>query len=137
MTGPLDLRKNCSGTAAVELALIAPVFILLVFGMIVYGSWFSLAQSVQTLATESARASIGGLDQVERQALATAYLEAQVGASGLDVEKVVQTVDVSGSATTVTVRLDVSEHPAMALSQMVPSPPQIIERSAVVLSGGS
>lgn len=117
--------------------MVAPVFILLVFGMIVYGSWFSLAQSVQTLATESARASVGGLDQTERQALALAYLEAQIGSSGLDADQVVQTVDVSESVTTVTIRLDVSDHPVMAFSQIVPSPPEIIEWSAVVLSGAS
>ncbi len=137
MAEPRGLRKNCGGAAAVELALVAPIFILLVFGMIVYGSWFSLAQSVQTLATESARASIGGLDQIERQSLALDYLEAQVGTSGLDVDHIEQTVDVTDSVTTVTIRLDVSEHPVMAFSKIIPSPPQIIERSAVVLSGGS
>lgn len=137
MTRRRGLLKSCSGAAAVELVLVAPIFILLVFGMIIYGSWFSLAQSVQTLATESARASIGGLDQVERQSLALAYLEAQIGPSGLDADQVVQTVDVTDSVTTVTIRLDVSEHPVMAFSQIIPSPPQIIERSAVVLSGSS
>lgn len=135
MSGPRRLRENCNGAAAVELALVAPIFILLIFGMIVYGSWFSLAQAVQTLATESARASIGGLDQVERQALALGYLEARIGSSGLDADHVVQTVDVTESVTTVTIQLDVSEHPVMAFSQIIPSPPPIIRRSAVVLSG--
>jgi Flp pilus assembly protein TadG len=129
-----DLRANCSGTAAVELAIVAPLFILLVFGMVVHGTWFSLAQSVQSLATESARASIGGLDAVERRSLALAYITAQAPASGLEAGRVSQTVEVSDTVTRVTVRLDLEGHPVMTLGPVIPSPPRVIERSAVILS---
>lgn len=135
MVRPRSLRSDCNGTAAVELALVAPVFILLVFGILIYGSWFSLAQSVQTLATESARASIGGLDATERRNLALAYIEAQTPSSGLESERLAPTVEVSDTVTRVTVRLDLDGHPVMILGPIIPSPPTVIERSAVILSG--
>lgn len=135
MTEPRRFAGDRDGAAAVELALVAPVFILLVFGMVVYGTWFSLAQSVQSLATESARASIGGLDATERRSLALAYIEAQTPASGLDAARVAQTVEVSDTVTRVTVRLDLDGHPVMTLGPVIPPPPSVIERSAVILSG--
>jgi hypothetical protein len=130
-----SLGKNCEGTAAIEMALVAPVFLLIIFGMIVYGSWFSLAQSVQSLATESARASIGGLDPAERQSLALAYIDAQTSPSGLDRNDIDPVIDVSASVTRVSIRLDITGHPVMALCQFIPSPPRVIERSAVIMSG--
>lgn len=130
-----NLRRNCDGSAAVEMALVAPLFIALVLGMVVYGTWFSLAQSVQSLATESARASIGGLDAAERRSLALAYIAAQTPSSGLDATDLDPTVDVSTSVTRVTIRLNIADHPIMALCQFIPSPPTAIERSAVILAG--
>ena len=126
-------RFDSDGGAALEFAIIAPIFLLLFCGIAVYGYWFHLGQSVQTLATEGARASIGGLDASERSSLALAYIDAQAPASGLAAADLTRTVDTTGSVTRVTVRLDVSHQPLMALAQMLPAPPQTIERSAVVL----
>ncbi|CAN5431837.1 pilus assembly protein [soil metagenome] len=123
------------GSAAIEFALIAPVFLLMICGMVVYGSWFSLAQSVQSLATEAARASIGGLDIAERRSLATAYVEAHKSLAGLDAAHVVEQIDVTDSETRVAVLFDTTDHPVRAMSQLIPSPPAVIERTAVVLSG--
>ncbi|WP_370656501.1 TadE/TadG family type IV pilus assembly protein, partial [Klebsiella pneumoniae] len=54
------------GAAAVELALVGPVFFLLLVGMVVYGAWFWMAHSVQSAVSEGARAAIAGLDAAER-----------------------------------------------------------------------
>ena len=56
-------RISRKGSAAIEFALVAPMLVLLLAGMVVYGGWFWLAQSVQSLATESARAALGGMDE--------------------------------------------------------------------------
>ena len=69
-------RRCGSGASAVEFALVAPVFLLMLFGILVYGQYLSLTHSVQQLAAEAARQSLGGLDTAERAALADAYLEA-------------------------------------------------------------
>ncbi|MEC4742860.1 pilus assembly protein, partial [Limosilactobacillus sp. c10Ua_36] len=42
--------------------------VVLMIAIVVYGSWFLMAQSVQSLASEGARAAIGGLDASEREA---------------------------------------------------------------------
>ena len=129
------INGSREGSAAVEFALIAPVFILMICGMVVYGSWFSLAQSVQSLATEAARASIGGVDVAERRNLASAYIQSHKSVAGLHAPNVVEQVDVSDVETRVSVRFDTTGHPVRAMSQLIPSPPAVIERTAVVLSG--
>ena len=63
-------RRGREGVAAVEFALVGPILVLLLIGIVVYGGWFLMAQSVQALASEVARAAIGGLDAAERDGLA-------------------------------------------------------------------
>ncbi len=130
------LNRCDRGASALEFALVTPIFLLLVCGVIVYGCWFALAHTVQSLANEGARASIGGLDEDERRDLAQTYIDAQAGPSGLDPAHLTREVQTAASSTRVTVRFDVSGSPIMALRQIVPAPPQVIERSAVVLAAG-
>jgi Flp pilus assembly protein TadG len=50
------------GASAVEFAIIAPVFILMIVGMLAYGIYFGAANSVQQIAADAARTSIAGLN---------------------------------------------------------------------------
>jgi Flp pilus assembly protein TadG len=127
------LFRDSRGAAALEFAIIAPILLLLFCGMLVYGYWFHLGQSVQTLATEGARASIGGLDAIERRDLALAYIDAQAPDSGLASADLTREVEATATVTRVTVRLDVSHNALMTLARLLPAPPQTIQRSAVVL----
>lgn len=70
------LLRCRSGAAAVEFALVAPVFLLILFGILVYGQYLSLVHSMEQLAAQSARRSLAGLDTAERTALALDYLNA-------------------------------------------------------------
>ena len=54
------------GASAVEFAIVGPVFVLLMMGMIAYGIYFGAVHSVQQLAADAARASVAGLDESER-----------------------------------------------------------------------
>ena len=47
-------KRKREGVAAVEFALVGPILILLLIGIVVYGGWFLMAQSVQALASEGA-----------------------------------------------------------------------------------
>lgn len=125
------------GSAAIEFAIVGPVMILLLMGMVVYGGWFWLAQSVQTLATESARAAVGGLDAAEQERLARDFItrEAQAGA-GLDPAALGVSVSSDTTAIRVQVSFDVSHHPLMAMAAVLPPPPSVIRRTAVVRTGG-
>lgn len=63
-----------SGASAVEFAIVAPVFVLILFTMIGYGIYFSAALSVEQMAADAARYSVAGLTQDERNALAQDYI---------------------------------------------------------------
>jgi Flp pilus assembly protein TadG len=130
-------RRRREGSAAVEFALIGPIFLLLVMGMVVYGGWFWLAQSVQSLATESARAALGGLDDAERRQLAVAFVnrEAALG-SGLDPALIETTITSDADAIRVRIAYDARTNPILILAGPLPKPPSVIERSAVVRTGG-
>ncbi|MFK0300303.1 TadE/TadG family type IV pilus assembly protein [Brevundimonas sp. NPDC090276] len=129
-------RRDRRGVAAIEFAVVAPLLIMLMFGMIMYGSWFWMAHSVQAIASEGARAAIAGLDPAEREQLARALVGAQVGDLGLDASKAAVAVESTPSVIRVNIAYDASDHPLMALSGLIPSPPKTIRRTAVVRLGG-
>jgi dihydroxyacetone kinase DhaKLM complex PTS-EIIA-like component DhaM len=117
--------------------LVGPLLILMLMGMALYGGWFWLAQGVQSLATESARVAIAGIDETEREALAETFIAAEGAATyGFDADQLQVTVDAEAEVIRVTVALDASDHPIMALAALIPAPPGMIQRSAVVRMGG-
>ena len=130
-------QRSRAGAAAVEFALIAPLFIALILGAVVYGGWFWLSQSVQSLATEGARAALGGLDAAEQRALAEGFVSRH-GApqAGLDPRLTTVVFAAEAEALTVTVAYDASQHPLLLLAGPLPRPPSMIRRSAVVRIGG-
>lgn len=76
MTQPFLVRiRNEAGGAAVEFALLTPVFLLMVMGMLAYGLYFGAANSLQQLAADAARIAISGLSEAERNRLVGAYLD--------------------------------------------------------------
>ena len=130
-------HSHRAGSVAVEFALIGPLLIMLIMATIIYGSWFWLAQSVQTLASEGARAAVAGLNDTERESLAQGFIAAQASEGvGLDIAKAVVTVESDAEAIRVRIAYDIRDHPIMAMPQLVPAPPMTIERTAVVRIGG-
>lgn len=133
----IRLNRNERGAAALEFALVGPLFILLIIAATVYGGWFWMAQGVQHLAAEGARAAIAGIDVDERVALARSSIaDSTDGTTILDPEAVQVLVTSDQGAIRVTVVYDASDHPFMAMAQLVPSPPQTIRREAVIRTGG-
>ena len=126
-----------AGSAAVEFAIVGPLMIVMLMGMVVYGGWLWLAQSVQTLATESARAAIGGLDAAEQRRIVSDFVPSEVASSAaLDGDRLAVSVESDADRIRVRVALDVSDHPLMMMSVVTPPPPSTIRRSAVVRTGG-
>ena len=72
LSGKTDRQEE--GAVAVEFALIAPVLLLIVAGILYFGQLFAIANSLQQLAAETARASVRGIDSQERQQLANNFL---------------------------------------------------------------
>lgn len=133
----LSFSSARTGSAAVEFALIGPLFFFLLVGLVVYGGWFWMAQGVQNLAAEGARAAIAGLDADERIRLARGSVSDNLqGDALLSADAVQVAVQTDASAIRVVVTYDASSHPLMALAGLVPTPPRTIERQAVVRTGG-
>jgi len=121
----------------VEFALIGPLLIMILIGLIVYGGWLWMAGSVQGLASETARAAIGGLTDDERRLMAEGFFhQAMDDHAALERDRAAIEASTSGDLIRVTIRYDVADHPLMALAGMVPSPPMMIERRAIVRVGG-
>lgn len=132
-----SMKMTRAGVAAVEFALVAPIFIGLLLAIIVYGGWLWLAQSVQSLASESARAALGGLDEAEQRRLAEGFVTDQAGhVLGLDPRLATVTVTRDSQSLRVSIAYEVRDHPLILLAGPLPKPPATIARSAVVRTGG-
>jgi hypothetical protein len=95
-----------------------------------------MAQSVQSLASEAARASIGGLDAAERALLAEEEARAAARDIGaLDASRLSVRVEDDGVTLRVVAAYDIQDHPIMLLGAMLPRPPETIERAAAVRFG--
>ena len=126
--------------AALEFAIIAPVFLLILLGIAAYGIYFSAVSSLQELTADAARASVAGLSDTERAAIVTNYVaDSSPQYSLLQGHPItVTTAPFPGDPTryTVTLRTDISNLPLQVQSGIVPMPSSIIERTAVVRIGG-
>jgi Flp pilus assembly protein TadG len=88
-----------SGAAAVEFALVAPMLVALLLGIVAFGSFLGFAHGLQTIASEAARAAVAGLDTAERVALATDAARRGLAANPL----------LTGSAITIAAGPDMSD----------------------------
>ncbi len=137
---PIIIRflRGSSGTAAIEMALVFPIFLMVVMGMIAYGIYFGAAHSTQQLAADAARASVAGLDDTERAALAGDFIKYNTSKYALiskDFLKLKAAAnELSPDDFVVVITYDASKLPIWNLN--VPLPSKIIERSAVVRRGG-
>jgi hypothetical protein len=74
--------RSAGGATAVEFAIVAPVLLMLLFGILVYGGYFLMSHSVQQLANDAARAAVGGMTDAERQQLAAGTLASELPTYG-------------------------------------------------------
>ena len=134
------LARSVAGTAAVEFALLCPVYLLLVMGMSAYGIYFGAAHSVQQIAADAARASIPGLTALERADLAATYIERNAQRYAfIASERLV--IDVGDSANSpgqfdVSVSYEADHLPIWSLLERIPLPGKTIERHSTIRIGG-
>ncbi|MBY8829591.1 TadE/TadG family type IV pilus assembly protein [Hephaestia mangrovi] len=130
------LGPSTRGATIVEFALVLPILICLLLGVLGYGQYFLLAHSVQQIANDAARATVAGLDKDEREALAKQSVSDDVSALREFADSRVATqVDEDGDAVAVEVTLDAHGLPPFN-TPIVPMPAPLIERRAVVRRGG-
>lgn len=135
----VTLIKCRRGSSAVEFAMVLPIFLTIVFGIVVFGSYLAVIHGVQQLAAEAARASVAGMTTAQRSSIATSYVTANSGTYPL-INANYLTVTAAPSATNanvfvVTVGYNASTMFIYSLP-FVPMPPTTITRSAAVTYGG-
>jgi Flp pilus assembly protein TadG len=126
-----------SGVAAVEFAIVAPLFLIVVAGVICYGGYFWMSHSVQQLANDSARAAIAGLDASERRAIAQQSVKDELGHYPLLQSGATDVVITDeADALAIKVSYDASNSPFYVFSSLIPMPSPSIGREAAVRLGG-
>lgn len=132
--------RDRSGVAAIEFAIVGPLFFLVLLGCIVFGMYLGTVHSVQQLAAEAARASIQGLTDSERKTLAENQVDAIVGGYPL-IDRKYLTVSAATSPAdanlfNVSIHYDASRSIVFAFEGLIPLPSKTIARSAIVRRGG-
>jgi len=126
------LLRHQTGSALIETAFALPLLILLLMGILGYGSWFMTAHSLQQAANDAARASVAGLNATERRTLVDQSIVAARAAFPVPGA---QTIGISTGESagyyTVTLRYNLSSAPLFAAIPL-PMPGSVLERTAVV-----
>lgn len=133
--------KDERGASAVEFAIIAPVFLFLIAGMLAYGIYFGAAHTVQQAAANAARASVAGIDEEERRELATASVLVSASQEGFlkpDHVKIELATDPAlPDIYIVTVAYDAAHLPIWEIGPPLPLPSPTIRRTSTIRIGGA
>ncbi len=125
------------GSAAIEFAVMGPLLTVMLLGIIAYGGCFWISHSVQQLANDAARSTVGGLSTAERQSLAQATLASEAPTyPNLTANLATLSESENGQTVTVSVSYDASASVFWAMRDLVPMPSSTIVRQATIQMGG-
>jgi len=134
-----DIISCVKGVAALEMAIIAPILIALILGVIIYSIYFTAVIGVRQAASEGARAAVAGLSTAERTSLAiaraTQVLTSYGPLTGGSTPTVTAAPDGTGTFK-VTVSYNLKNAAIMRYNGFVPLPNETIQASVVVTNGG-
>lgn len=71
-----EFQRNLRGVAAIEFAIVANAFLLLVAAIAGFGVYLSAAHSLEQIAAETSRLAIRGLTDAERESIARSRIKA-------------------------------------------------------------
>src|ERR1700748_695204 len=135
----MRLLRCRRGASAVEFAMLLPLFLTLVFGIVVFGSYLAVIHGVQQLAAEAARSSVAGMSDSERSSIASSYAPANVGTYPLITPNKISVNAAASSSNPNVFVVTVSYNAAgMFIYSLpfVPAPSSTIVRSAAIPYGG-
>ena len=134
----MRLVSEKHGTAIIEFAILLPVLIAMLAGILCYGLYFGAAHSVQQLAADAARYSIAGETLGERQTMVATYVSTH-GSSYFLVRperlSEVSATAQAGGRLRVRIAYNAAWLPIFGFSNLVPLPPSTITRDCVTLGG--
>lgn len=136
----MRLISNRRGTAIVEFAILLPVILALLVGVLSFGLYFGAAHSVQQLAADAARRSIAGETTAERRTLVTEFVSANgpsyflIRANRLS--QVSATAE-SGGRLRIRIVYDASWLPIFSFSRILLLPDALITRDCLILDASA
>jgi Flp pilus assembly protein TadG len=132
----LPFYADRSGASAVEFALISPLLLLMLAGIVDYGSYFSTAHGVQQMVNDAARASIAGSTAAERLKLAQGVMDSENDKYAF-LSKGAADLSITEGTQVVTVTLNYKpDSDTFELFPLPPGMPDTITRSASIVRGG-
>ena len=135
-----SLVADTAGATAVEFAFVAPILILLLFGIIAISTLLATMHGLQQLASEAARASVAGIDETERGKIVADFIKSNAGGYAfLEPAKITTsaaTLPAQTSNYEIVLTYDNSGSFIYMFRDLIPLPPPTIRRSAVVVRGG-
>lgn len=130
------LWKDSSGASAVEFAMISPLFLLMLAGIVDYGSYFSTAHGVQQVINDAARAAIAGTTSAERLEMAQSVMTDEADKYSF-LSKGTTSLSITEEGQILTLSLAYKpEAGTFELLPMPPGMPNTITRSASIVRGG-
>lgn len=136
---PTHFGGASEGVSAVEFALVAPLFLALVFGIICFSTVMSTYNGVQQLVAEAARAAVAGLSDTERDRIARDFVAGNAASYPfIDPAKIqISTAGNAANATfQVAVRYDMSDSFVYRFGDLLPLPQPVFQRSSIIQRGG-
>lgn len=135
------LAQDRSGTTAVEFAMLAPLYLLMLMGIVAYGILFGATHSIQQIAADAVRSAVAGIDPAERRSLAGEFVARNAGRYAfIDPAKLsfeAGEAPEDAGQFVVTIAYDASDLPVWTLLEGLPMPGKTISRAATIRLGGS
>jgi Flp pilus assembly protein TadG len=134
------LRRRAAdraGNAAIEFAIVAPILMVFLMGIVCYGGYFWMAHSLQQLSNDAARAAVAGLTSSERLSLAQSTFNTEI-ADYSTLNPSLATVNYQGTDQefTISVSYNAATTPFWVAAKLLPMPSTTIVRSAAIRLGG-
>jgi Flp pilus assembly protein TadG len=140
MTRSKFFLSDSRGASAIEFALIAPAFLMILFGIVSFGYIFGIYQGIQQIASEAARAAVAGISDTERDTLAKGFVTANAATYALiDTSRMAVSTTATGApapAFQVSISYDLTGTFPYQFSNILPLPDPKIQRTAVIQRGG-
>lgn len=128
------LFHDARGSNAVEFALILPVLLVILLGMIYVGIYFSVGHSLAQIAADASRYAMVGLDGEERARLAARWIDDPDRIYGvIDNSRLRVSTSEKAGALKVTLAYDMTHLPTPPIIGAVVAFPSRMERSSTVL----
>ncbi|PKP90687.1 MAG: pilus assembly protein [Alphaproteobacteria bacterium HGW-Alphaproteobacteria-16] len=135
----MPILRERGGTAIVEFAILLPVILSMLVGLLSFGMYFGAAHSVQQLAADAARRSVAATNDTGRREIVTAYIADNAhGYFLIQPDRLTESSVSAEASGQIRVRIgyDASWLPVFAFARLVPLPPSTIQRDCVILVGG-